>query len=145
MRPARLLLLTLSAALLGFAPAPFHRADRRRADPADVAGVWVFVRSETNGRADAPDTSYTLEMTRERCVFVHNRSGPNPFEMRLDPAAAPPSFTWGTNGNVQYVGSYRLVGDELTMIFTIGGQLRQRPTDFTAPPYKYVLRRVRRN
>jgi uncharacterized protein (TIGR03067 family) len=144
-RPARLLLLILSAALVGFAPAPFPKAERRRADPADVAGVWVFVRSESNGRLDPPDSSYTLEMTRERCVFVHDRTGPNPFQMRLDPTAVPPSFTWGTNGNVGYVGSYRLQGDELTMIFTIGGQLQQRPTDFTAPPYKYVLRRVRRN
>jgi uncharacterized protein (TIGR03067 family) len=144
--PARVLLTILGLSLVGFAPAPFPRAERARQDPLDVRGTWEFVRSESGGRVDPPSpVEYLLEMTKDSCVFAV-KGGQTAFQMRLDPTASPPSFAWGQNGGVSYVGSYRLHKDELVMIFTIGGRLVDRPTDFAgAPPYKYVLRRIRRN
>jgi hypothetical protein len=45
---------------------------------------------------------------------------------------------------VRFVGSYRLKGDEITMIFTSGNNLNHRPTDFAGKPsYRFVMRRVK--
>jgi uncharacterized protein (TIGR03067 family) len=145
--PVRVLLPVLAVSVLGFAPAPFPRAERARQDSQDVTGTWEFVRSESRGQVDPPSSvEYLLEMTKDRCVFAIKGGTRTPYEMRLNSTVSPPSFTWGQNGGVGYVGSYRLQKDELVMIFTIGGQLADRPTDFAGvAPYKYVLRRIRRN
>src|SRR5262245_64570864 len=69
--PVRVLLIVLSCAPLGFAPAPFPKAERARQDPLDVNGTWEFVRSETGGRLDPPSTvEYLLEMTKDVCIFA---------------------------------------------------------------------------
>src|SRR5689334_20659417 len=107
--PARFLLTVLGLSLLGFAPAPFPKAERSRQDPLDVSGTWEFVRSESGGQVDPPSTvEYLLEMTKDCCVFAVKGGQRTPYQMRLDPAASPPSFTWGQNDSVGYVGSYRL-------------------------------------
>jgi uncharacterized protein (TIGR03067 family) len=145
--PARLLLIAASLALFGFAPAPFPRAERQRADPTDVTGTWVFTASEVNGAAQVPPTylDYRVEMTKTQIVFSSAKGPRTALVLTLDPNAAPPSFTWGVGNEVRYVGSYRLQRDELTMIFQISSRPDQRPTDFAKPPWKYVLRRVKRN
>jgi len=47
---------------------------------------------------------------------------------------------------VMFVGSYRLQKDQMTMIFTNGTNLAQRPTDFDARqvPYRFIMRRIKR-
>jgi uncharacterized protein (TIGR03067 family) len=145
--PVRVLLTVLSLSLLGFAPAPFPKAERARQDSLDVNGTWEFVHCETSGRVDPfGPLEYLLEMTRDCCVFAVKGGGRDRYEMRLDPTATPPSFTWGQNGGGAYVGSYRLHKDEMTMIFNVGSRVQDRPTDFAGvAAYKYVLRRIRRN
>lgn len=143
----RLLLLVASLALLGFAPAPLPRRERQRDDLADLTGVWVFVRCETNGRVDPPEThrDYRVEITRTEIAFLLRQAPRQPIQMTLDPGASPPSFSWSIEGRVRFVGSYRLERGELTMIFEHSSDLGSRPRDFTArPSYRYVMRRISR-
>jgi uncharacterized protein (TIGR03067 family) len=144
---ARVLLVVVAAAMLGFAPAPLPRKDRQREDSNDVEGVWEFVRCETNGVVDPPETctGYRIEISRKDIAFIPRGGQRTPLEMTLDPSASPPSFTWGLRGTVSYVGSYRLHRGELTMMFTLDSRLDVRPKDFGGkPPYRYVMRRVSR-
>jgi uncharacterized protein (TIGR03067 family) len=144
MRRARLLLLLAS---LGFAPAPLTRRDRTRQDPTDVAGSWEFVSCELNGKTNPGiDTLYQVEMTRESFVYARKDGrGRHLDDVRLDPKASPPSVTRSMGKHVPWVGSYRLRGDEIEMIFRQDAEIGRRPTDFDGkPPYRYLLRRVGR-
>ena len=143
----RALLLVLTVVLVGFAPAPFPKADRRNAnDPTDVGGLWAFERYDMNGQPyDQGKNDYTIEMGRDKFTFVPRTGGSTTYVMRLDPAASPPAFTWSMQNNVMFVGSYRLQRDQITMIFKYGNNVAQRPTDFAGrPEYHYVMRRIRR-
>jgi uncharacterized protein (TIGR03067 family) len=144
----RVVLITLTVALLGFAPAPFPKAERRRADPNDLGGVWELVASEMRGVSEGPDqTNYLAEITKEQLAFVHKttRRRTAVYVMRLYPDVAPPAFTWSMNNSVAFVGSYRLRGDELTVIFDGGSNLEQRPRDFEGKPtWRYKFRRLHR-
>src|SRR5437763_302269 len=143
----RVVLIVVSCVGLGFAPAPFPKAERQRADPLDVSGTWAHVRSEMNGQhAEGDVLNYRLEITRESFVFVYVKTNVRtPYVMRLDPTASPPAFTWSQGNNVMYVGSYRLQKDQLTMIFNGGNDVTKRPTDFSGnATWRYVMRRVRR-
>jgi uncharacterized protein (TIGR03067 family) len=128
---------------LAFAPAPFPKPTRQRQDPTAVIGTWEFVRWEQNG--SPTKAAYKIEMTREKFDFILIGGGRRtPYEMRLYPTQSPHAFEWRLGGQVRFVGSYRLKGDEITMIFTPGNQINHRPTDFAGkPPYRFVLRRVR--
>src|SRR5262249_4657146 len=48
----RLVLIVVSVALLGFAPAPLPRRDRHREDTTDVTGTWEFVLWENGGERE---------------------------------------------------------------------------------------------
>jgi uncharacterized protein (TIGR03067 family) len=140
-------LLCLAAVLLslGFAPAPFPKRDRPTT-PGAVNGTWEFVVWEQNGSASTPTLAYTIEMTREKFDFVRvDGKGRTSYQMRLDPTQSPHAFEWRMGGRVQYVGSYRLDGDRITLVFTSGDRLERRPTQFDGKtPYRFVLRRVKR-
>ena len=142
--PRRTILCLAAVVLsLAFAPAPFPR-ERHRNDPTAVTGTWQFVRWEVSGLST--QATYTVEMSRDKFDFVAI-SGParTHYEMRLFPDKTPHAFEWRMNGLARYVGSYRLKGDEMTMIFASGSQLERRPTDFSArTPYRFVLRRMKR-
>jgi uncharacterized protein (TIGR03067 family) len=143
----RILLLVVSVALVGFAPAPFPKERRGRGGPADVRGLWQIVGRELNGAAYLNNNVYDAEVSADRWAFVGKNGGKNgtAYELRLVPTAVPPAFTWGRENRVQWVGSYRLRGDELTLIFTGGSGLEQRPTDFAGKPqWRYELKRLRR-
>jgi uncharacterized protein (TIGR03067 family) len=145
MRP-RTLLVAAAVAVLGFAPAPLPRKDRR-GDLTDVTGVWEFVECQMNGTAYAiTGQNYNADMTPERFIFAPKKGGGGTrYDMRLDPRASPPSFTWSQNNRVSWVGSYRLSKGEMTMIFNSGDRVEQRPTDFAGKPqWRYVLRRIQR-
>src|SRR4051794_6344505 len=122
--PARVLLTILSLSLLGFAPAPFPKAERRRAEGrTDVRGVWEFTACEiSNTPYPRPITLFVAEITKDGLTFVGKNGGRNGsgYQLRLDPAAVPQSFSLSQNKQVVYVGSYRLQGDRLTMIFNSG-------------------------
>jgi uncharacterized protein (TIGR03067 family) len=128
---------------LGFAPAPFPRRDSHRHDPRAVSGTWEFVRWERNGSPTNP--GYTIAMTTDRFDFVLKGGARTSYDMRLDPTQTPHAFEWRRAGRVMFVGSYRLKGDQITMIFGPGDRLKGRPTDFDGtPPFRFVMRRVKR-
>jgi len=142
-------LVVLSLALVGFAPAPLPRKQSHRG-PAGIAGTWEFARWEVGGmRHELQEKTFHLLLTANSFTFVERNGGggSSTLIMRLDPSASPPSFTLrrAEDAWVAYVGSYRLQGSELTMIFDGGDDLAKRPTDFDTgrPTCKYVLRRVR--
>jgi len=142
--PVRLLFAVVSVGLLGFAPAPLPRKERRPDPQADLRGEWVLVRL-CDGAGDAPLgelAKHRVRITRDTIAF-----GPDdlPMQMALDPGASPPSVTWSINRNVLFVGSYRLAGNELTLVFAASRRLEDRPKDFDGtPPYRYVMRRISR-
>lgn len=143
----RVLLLVVSVALFGFAPAPFPRKGRP-GGPAAVNGTWEVVACEHRGAAnESIRANYVIEMTRGEAVFVEmNKKQRTVYPMKLDAKASPPSFAWMTGNRVGYVGSYRLEKDRMTLIFAPGSQVTDRPVDFTGTPtWKYRLRRVKRN
>ena len=145
---ASVLLAVASVALLGFAPAPFQKPDRRRADPNDLTGVWELVVSEVRGVPEGSDqTNYLCEITRDQLAFVQKttRRRTAVYAFRLFPDLAPAAFTWSTSNSVTFVGSYRLQGNELTIVFCSGSRLEVRPTDFGGKPvYRYRFRRLHR-
>jgi uncharacterized protein (TIGR03067 family) len=146
MMRVRILPVAAAVALVGFAPAPLPRQQRPRRP--DLTGTWEFVLTQRDGaRSREVETGYRVRVTREEFALVEARTGQtwSTFVMRLEPTAAPPGFSWSRNGTVRYVGSYRLQGGQLTMIFNGGARLDQRPTDFEGKPeYRYVLRHVGR-
>ena len=143
-----LLLLVLLS--LAFAPAPLPRRERQsRQDPTDVAGTWEFVRWEVDGsRSARAERKWRAELTREKFTLIDKDSaGREEHPMRLDPGASPPAFVWHDNGVVDFVGSYRLRGDDLTILLRHGGRTEDRPTDVDSAPaagHRFVLRRIRR-
>lgn len=140
------LLLVACISLLGFAPAPLPRAERHRPAANDVTGRWVFEACETSGVNDPQATyDYRVEITTDRLIFHSNRGTRTEYELRLYPDDTPAGFTWARGGQVAYVGSYLLNRDQLTMIFTSGSALENRPKDFAGKPaWRYVFRRVGR-
>jgi uncharacterized protein (TIGR03067 family) len=150
MRP-RLLLIVAGVAVLGFAPAPLPKNQRHpREDLTDVAGLWDVVVWEDFGNRDHhSESTLRVRMTKDKFAFVMKaREGEDAWgmEMRLEPSAHPPAFTWGRRGLVRFVGSYRLHRDELTLILANGSDLANRPTDFAGKhQLRFVLRRIRRD
>jgi uncharacterized protein (TIGR03067 family) len=140
------MLLCLAVAIsLGFAPAPFPRPNRHRENPTAVTGTWEFVLWEHQGMPTK--ANYTIEMTPQKFDFVSTAigGGRTSYVMRLHPALSPHGFEWHMGGRLMYVGSYRLKGNEITMIFTHAGRLEQRPTDFKGKPqFRFVMRRIKR-
>jgi uncharacterized protein (TIGR03067 family) len=144
---ARVALVLLPLALLGFAPAPFARTPRMR--QANLAGHWEFLRYEASGsRAEWMEKEYLLSLTSTSFRIVPrqgNGNEPN-FVLHLDPSASPPAFTMRRpqESKLAYVGSYRLQGSELTMVFSSGDDLSRRPTDFekSTADWRYVMRRT---
>jgi uncharacterized protein (TIGR03067 family) len=142
-------LLVAAASVLGFAPAPLPRQERQRGqDQADVGGVWEFVECQVNGAPhNATPRDFYVETARNKFTFVgkngQNRVG---YDMQIDPTASPPSFTWGGNNQVSWVGSYRVQNGQMTMAFNNGTSLAQRPTDLDGKKaqWRYVLRRLSR-
>jgi uncharacterized protein (TIGR03067 family) len=148
MRRARILLLAVSVALLGFAPAPLPRQQRHREDQADVAGTWRFVLWERDGaRRQEFEAEYRVRMTREEfaLVGVRGEETGSAFVLRLEPTASPPAFTLRRNNSGRFVGIYRLQGDQITMTFNGGDRPEHRPTDVAGKAeYRFVLRRIGR-
>lgn len=136
----RILLVGVSMALLAFAPAPFPRAERRR-ESNDIMGMWLSTYVEYNGVVQANHKPFRIEMAKDLITF--HTDSPSKWTLTTNPTASPASFTWGKDGQLNYVGSYKLQNGELTMIFAISGRMEDRPTNFDKPPYKYIFKRVR--
>ena len=143
-----MLLLAVSWALAGFAPAPFPKAERRRGEGlADVEGTWAIVYWEMAGRRHRLYEKHLRARLTRRGVELLNEDDEAAmrFVQRLEPDRSPPGVTWGDPGRPLYAGSYRQQGDRLVIIFNRGQNLADRPTDFAgACFFRVVLRRTRR-
>jgi uncharacterized protein (TIGR03067 family) len=142
-----MLLLAVSVALMGFAPAPLPRQQRQRADPTDLSGTWEFVLWEDSGRRSRRnEEQIQARMTRDSFTLVLKRRGEGEtYTMRLEPSASPPAFTWEMNGETVFVGSYRFERGQMTMILNEGDRLADRPIDFAGKArHRFVLRRISR-
>jgi hypothetical protein len=73
----RCLLLVAALLPLGFAPAPFPRAERRgKAPPSDMEGLW--------------QGPHTMRITPTRMTFLSGAR--NDYELRIDHNARPKTF-----------------------------------------------------
>jgi uncharacterized protein (TIGR03067 family) len=144
----RVLLIIVSCALLGFAPAPFPKTERRRAeDLTDVGGTWAILRWERRGsREEDAEKRYRVRFTKEQFELIRQDGGSDDtYAMRLEPSYAPMAFRWSRKDSISFVGSYRLRKDEMTLIFNRGDRLEARPTDFLGEAeFRFILRRVQR-
>jgi hypothetical protein len=83
-------------------------------------------------------------MTQNKVDFV-SLQGPGKvsYEMILKPELSPRGFQWKSSPTHGWLGSYRIEGDKLTLIFQTNATWTNRPTDFTGKPeYRFVLRRM---
>jgi uncharacterized protein (TIGR03067 family) len=144
----RLLFAVLSLTLVGFAPAPFPKADRSRAEnQSDVEGTWRISLWELNGeREPGIEKAFRVELVKEQFIIVGATSAHREeYGIQINPAASPPSFTLSRQGTVVSVGSYRLQKDRLQMILNRGNRAEQRPTDFAGRcSLRFVLLRTKR-
>jgi uncharacterized protein (TIGR03067 family) len=147
------LLLALALAACGFAPAPLPKP-KKLPDMAALAGHWVMTRYQSgqsdilNGRqmrVSVENETWSFHI-RERNAT--ERPG-SVYRMAVDPKATPPQFLWsnGPGTTKQYIGSYALEGDTLSIVFASwrAGQEKDRPTNFATPrggDYLIVLKRA---
>lgn len=124
------------ALLVGLAPAPLPKPERFKVDPLAINGYYEFEVWENNGSPSKP--SYDIEIEQGKYHFVHKNQGggavlKTTYTLRLDPTLRPHAFEWSMNNQVRYVGSYRMEGERLTMIFRSGQNLNDRPTSTASP------------
>src|SRR5262245_3179742 len=98
----RLGVLSLVVLTVGFAPAPFPRAERRAPARLDIEGYWE-------------DSTTKLHVTRTRFTYDADYD----YELTLDPTARPPTFDLRgigrKNAGWEYRGIYKVEGGRLTI------------------------------
>jgi uncharacterized protein (TIGR03067 family) len=141
MRRAVVLVLLASAAT-AFAPAPLPRPERRRETRLNLNGAWKFVVWKTNGRENP--ISQKLDVRPGEAEFsTLDDSARATYEFIQRPNLSPPGFEWRRKeSNEHYVGSYRMQGDRLVLVFKSQVPFAQRPTDFSGKAdYHFELQR----
>lgn len=131
------------AFVVGFAPAPLPRRERNKDDSTALFGTWEFEAWEMNGGKHG--FSQYLELTPEKVHFVSIQGGSRvTYKFVIRPDFSPRGFQWIPDGGGGWIGSYRIEGDRLTMIFKSGSSWTDRPTDFNAThEYRFILRKKR--
>lgn len=111
-------LLSLVVLVVGFAPAPLPRHERRARPVGD----------ELSGKWDRSGTK--LEIAAGR--FTH--SADYDYELKTDPSATPRTYrikgVGRSNGGWEFCGVYKVEGDTLTLSYNSGTNL---PTAFDGP------------
>jgi uncharacterized protein (TIGR03067 family) len=126
----RCVLPLLAVLLLGFAPVPFPRADRTKADLKKLQGEWVRVSHAVGGNPLAPAET-TLVVAGDRLeygehpgkegwkVVLNARTRPKRFDRAWQQTQLLPSACW--------IGVYALEGDTLTICSVRNGDEADRP------------------
>jgi uncharacterized protein (TIGR03067 family) len=147
----RLFIFLVVVAVLGFAPAPFPRKERaQRDDMAAMTGTWELTVWESNGNNDVASTQrYVIEISDNKYIFVTTPvtagSSRTNYELILHRNLVPRGFEWKMGGRTSYIGSYKLEGELLTMIFKSGANIGDRPIDFGGRhEFRFVHRRTKR-
>jgi uncharacterized protein (TIGR03067 family) len=149
MRPGLLLSLVVVTAATGFAPVPEPRPNRFRDDLSALQGAWTVTKYESGGRNILAARTLRVKVDKQRWQFLHDKDGTRvsaSYEIVLNPEIRPRSFDWRGTGMpaAQFIGSYQLDGDTITIIFTNAGNTLGRPTNFVVPrtsDYIMVLKR----
>jgi uncharacterized protein (TIGR03067 family) len=134
MRRSVLLLFVLVA--LGFAPAPFPRAERRGKAANEMIGLW------------GPQGHVTLEITQDRMIYSPG-AGAYEYALRINPGRPAGYDITGIaqqNKGWQFTGIYKVEGDTLTLCYVSG--TTNRPASFEealkGSSFTEVYKRVRR-
>src|SRR5687767_2868555 len=126
MSQSRLVCLIAVALALGFAPAPFPKRDRAAArdDLETMQGVWRMTAQESGGRATPHE--FKARIAGGRWTFINTgggreSDGPS-YHFTLDQKVAPRALEWKSSANATsgWLGSYRIEGRKLTIIYNSG-------------------------
>jgi uncharacterized protein (TIGR03067 family) len=128
----RCILPLLTAVLLGFAPAPFPRVDRTKADLKKLQGEWVRVSHAVGGNPLSPQET-TLVIAGDRLEYGEH-PGKEGWEIVLNAQTTPKRFdrTWRRSQNLPsacWIGVYSLQGDTLTICSVRNADDEDRPTN----------------
>src|SRR5262245_34502311 len=146
------LLLIVAVAACGFAPVPPPRPTRVP-DMARLSGSWLMQRYQDGERDMSNGRQLRVVIDKEKWAFhiTEGKAAERPgssYLMTVDPKAEPPLFVWlGRDRKRQYIGSYQLKGDVLSVVFRSapeGPEAPQRPTNFekaASGSYLLVLKR----
>lgn len=144
----RILLVLALAAAVGFAPAPFPKKERRssRDDLEAMQGLWRMTAYESGG--SPVGHNYKVRIRNNRWTFIsldgNQERETASYIYTLEYRVSPRAFEWRSTreSNSGWVGSYRLDGRKLTIVFGTGTlkQVGTRPVDFNGKPsYRMVL------
>jgi hypothetical protein len=136
--------VVILAAAAGFAPAPLPRAERFKDAAPNLNGKWEFVVWKNSG-IESP-ISQRLEINGRKCEFITlDGAARAEYEFILYPGMSPRGFEWKRGNFEHYVGSYRMQGDRLILVFVSDKDMNKRSTDFSGKAaYHFELRRQSR-
>lgn len=145
MRLATLLFVVTLAAVPGFAPAPFPRPERRRDAQEDLSGKWKFVVWKNSGRESSINQKLDVRPGAAEFILLDD-SARVTYEFILHSHLSPRGFEWKQKERGEhYVGSYRLQGDRLILVFKNSKTFAERATDFSGnADYHFELQRQSR-
>lgn len=145
----RLCILLACAALLaivGFAPAPFPKPERRRQidDMEAMLGMWKMVTYESRGTPVG--TNYKIRIRKNAWTFINTQGQEREsatYIFTLDTKLTPRAFEWKMTGSdYSYIGSYRLEARRrLEIVFGSGrmAQIETRERDFGGKPNLHMV------
>jgi uncharacterized protein (TIGR03067 family) len=131
-----LLLSTLAALALGFAPAPFPRSSREvdpdKADLARLQGVWQEVRYQL-GTDDRLGDGTRVTVAGSRVTYRRGESLLSDWTITLDTQHRPKrmQFRHFPGKGEPSESIYRLDGDTLTLCYPVAGSNLIRPGEFS--------------
>ena len=137
------LILAMCATSIALA-APVPK-EAKRDDLGRIEGEWWEARFNNNVNPDAA-TARRFRFNRDGSAGIYGRvdAEPRRYEFAIDQSTAPPSFTWNSKiGRENYIGSYRIEGDTLFIVFTDAAKPIAKEVKPGAGDCYYELKRVK--
>jgi uncharacterized protein (TIGR03067 family) len=134
MSSCRLLLVLPALLLVGFAPAPFPKKERAqsRDDREAMQGMWKLTAKDLSGKSTTATGKARVKGDNWTFINAGGSDGPS-YTLTLNQTVSPRALEW-KSGLSSWVGSYRIQGRTLTIIYSSGSikELHKRPTDFNS-------------